>query len=423
MTSVLKRNIIKSFAPPNELPEQQKKNFVNVEVDAVGVGLANAANPFLPVFLTRLNASSFEVGMLTSMPALTGLLLSIPLGRFLQRQTKIIPWFSLSRLLIILCYALTGVVAFFFSQHNLVIGILVIWALATIPQSVLSITFSVVMNAVAGPQRRFDLMTRRWSILGFTTAVTVFFIGQILDLVSFPVNYQMTFIALSLGGLLSYYFSSHIVIADNVVPETDKKENIKNALNEYFSVIKKEPAFLSFIFKRFIFLTGTAISIPLFPLYYVREVHASDGWIAAITMSQTAILIVGYNVWAQRSRAKGTRNVLLLTTFAISFYPILVSMTHQIWLIVLFSGLAGFFQAGVDLVFFDELFKTVPPEYSATFVSFAQSAQYISSIIGPLVGTALSGVIGTGGAIAISGIIRLLGFLLFAKSKPLVTAY
>jgi len=54
-----------------------KRNFVYVQIDAIGVGLAASANPFLPIFLTRLEASSLEVGLLTAMPAVTGLLLAI----------------------------------------------------------------------------------------------------------------------------------------------------------------------------------------------------------------------------------------------------------------------------------------------------------------------------------------------------------
>jgi hypothetical protein len=34
--------------------EIRKRNFRNVQIDAVGVGLASAAAPFLPVFLARL---------------------------------------------------------------------------------------------------------------------------------------------------------------------------------------------------------------------------------------------------------------------------------------------------------------------------------------------------------------------------------
>jgi hypothetical protein len=83
-------------------------------------------------------------------------------------------------------------------------------------------------------------------------------------------------------------------------------------------------------------------------------------------------------------------------------------------LIALYAGLAGIFQAGMDLVFFDELMRTVPVEYSATFVSLAQSLQYASSFLAPLVGTALAGQIGLSGALLVSALLRLLGFGLFA---------
>jgi predicted MFS family arabinose efflux permease len=80
-----------------------------------------------------------------------------------------------------------------------------------------------------------------------------------------------------------------------------------------------------------------------------------------------------------------------------------------------FAGLAGFFQAGIDLVFFDELMKTVPPEYSATFVSLAQSIQYLSAILAPLLGATLADSIGLGPALLVSAGLRLLGFLLFLR--------
>ena len=180
----------------------QRKNFINVQIDAIGVGLASAASPFLPVFLTRLDATTVEVSLLTSMPAFTGLLLSIPLGQFLQKQTNIVRWFSIARLMVIASYALTGLATFLLSPSFTVKTILLIWALATIPQTIVSIAFSVVMNSVAGPDGRYELMTRRWSILGITTTLTVLLVGQILDNIIFPLNYRLVFLMLSLGGQL-----------------------------------------------------------------------------------------------------------------------------------------------------------------------------------------------------------------------------
>jgi len=92
----------------------QERNKRYVQIDAIGVGIANAAAPFLPVFLTRLGATPVQVGLLTSMPGITGLILALWVGRFLQRQRNVVPWFSLSRLVVILSFALTGLAPFFF---------------------------------------------------------------------------------------------------------------------------------------------------------------------------------------------------------------------------------------------------------------------------------------------------------------------
>jgi MFS family permease len=89
--------------------------------------------------------------------------------------------------------------------------------------------------------------------------------------------------------------------------------------------------------------------------------------------------------------------------------------TSRVELVYLYSALAGFCQAGLDLVFFDELMKTVPAGYSATFISVAQSIQYISAIIAPTLGTFLADYIGLGGGLWISAGLRLIGFLLFLK--------
>ncbi len=79
----------------SELPyEIRKRNFRNVQIDAIGVALSTAAAPFLPVFLTRMGASNLQVGLLTAMPGVTGLVLALVIGRFLQTRRNIVPWFS-----------------------------------------------------------------------------------------------------------------------------------------------------------------------------------------------------------------------------------------------------------------------------------------------------------------------------------------
>jgi len=172
--------------------------------------------------------------------------------------------------------------------------------------------------------------------------------------------------------------------------------------------------------KRLVYVSGSILAAPLLPLYYVREVQATDAWIGIISTAQAAVMLVGFFLWTRQGRVRGSRFVLLWTTFGLSLYPALVASTHRVEFIALFAGLAGIFQAGLNLVFFDELMKTVPAEYSATFVSLTQTLQCISAVVAPLLGTLLADHIGIGGALVISSMVRLLGFGLFAGKRQQV---
>jgi MFS family permease len=395
--------------------EIQKYNFRYVQIDAIGVSIANVAAPFLPVFLTRLGASNFQVGLLTSMPGVTGLILAIMVGRFLQTRKNIVPWYSLSRLFVISCYALTGVLIFVLADKYTVIATLAIWAFATLPQTALAVAFSVVMNAVAGPEGRYNLLSRRWAIFGLTTVVGTFFVTRTIDLIEFPYNYAVMFLGLSFGGLISFYFSRKIKLPDQIPIVLGSSKSALDSARNYFSLIRGAPAFTSFALKKFVYYSAIMLSQPIMPLFFVREVKATDSQIGVITMAMSLVMLVGYFIWPLSSRKYGGRFVLLATTFGMIFYPALTAATPQVSLIIVYAAIAGLFQAGLDLVFFDELMKTVPPEYSATFVSLVQSMQYFSAIVAPLIGTWLADWIGLGGALWVSAGLRLLGFLLFLK--------
>ncbi len=396
-----------------EKPEVQKRNFRYVQIDAVGVSIANVAAPFLPVFLTRLGASSVQVGLLSSMPGVTGLLLAILVGRFLQSRKNIVFWYGVSRLAVILCYALTGALTFLIGKEYLIFATLAIWAFATLPQTALAVAFSVVMNGVAGPTGRYALLSRRWTIFGITSVVATFIVTRLIDLIDFPTNYAAMFLILSLGGFVSFYFSRKIALPDQTPPPKESGGSPLRGIRGAIQVLKENPAFLSFASKRFVYFSALTLAAPIMPLFLVREVHASDSQIGTVNMTMTAVMLVGYSVWTHFSLKRGGRFVLLATTFGMILYPALSAATPRVELIILYAGLAGLFQGGLDLVFFDELMKTVPAEYSATFVSISQSMQYLAMIAAPLLGTWFAGYVGLRGALWLSAGLRLFGFLLF----------
>lgn len=415
----------RKFAPPQVLgrwmplgQDVQSQNIRRVLIDGIGVGIAAAAAPYLPVFLTRLGADNFAIGLLTSMPALAGLIFAVPLGQFLARQKNIVPWYSRSRFLVILCYTLTGLVPFFVT-NQIVLAILLIWALATIPQTIVNLGFTIVMGEVAGPEGRLYLMSRRWSSLGITTAIVVVFAGLALDRLPFPFNYQIVFIVLSLGGIVSFAFSSRINVPDQKPPSTPQvKKSLRERLQDWSDKLRAEKKFMTVIGSQFVYRFGLAFAVPLFPLYYVRVLNASDEAIGLIATVQGAVLMVAYYVWARVTKRRGVRFALLITTLAVAFYPIILSFTQQIPLVILLSGIAATFAAGIDLVFFDMVVASYPPQEAATFVGMQQETVYLAAFIAPFIATMLATAFGIPFALVVAGLIRLFGvgmFVRFAK--------
>ena len=414
--------IVKRLAPNQWLSswmprgkDAQSRNIRNVLIDGLGVGFASAAAPFLPILLARLGASDFAVGLLSAMPAFAGLILALPVSRFLARQRQVAPWYSSARLLVISGYALSGL-ATILAPGSRVAAILIIWALLTLPQTFVDVTFTVVMAGVAGPDRRFYLMSRRWSSLGITTAVTVALAGFMLDRLTFPLDYQVVFPILALGGLISFYYARQIQLTPRptATPGQALKPGPRISLRSSFAQVRKQSKFVRFTASQFVFRFGLTWALPLFPLFYVHTLRADDAQIGIINTVNSAVLLVAYFMWSRITRRRGVRFALLVTTGAISLYPILLSTTVNVGLVILLAGLAGIFGAGIDLVFFDTLVSSYPPESSTLFVGWYQITVYVATFVAPLVGTAVAQVIGIPGSLVLAGAVRLVGFALFA---------
>ncbi|HMQ31519.1 MAG TPA: MFS transporter [Chloroflexaceae bacterium] len=402
---------LRSLLKPRTVAE---RNVRNVLVDGIGVGIVTGVGTFLPVFLARLGASSLLVGLLTSLPALTGALMAVPIGRFLERQRNVVPWYSRMRVWVLWSYAVFGLLPFVLPLGAVPWAVIAIWAMVTLPSTVVNVAFTVVMGGVAGPKNRFALMSMRWSSLGAVTAITVALVGQFLVRFPFPLNYQLVFIGSFLGGLLSYLFSRSIVLPDQQpdapAPNGPWRPSFRRWLGSLAEVARTAPpAFRRFAGSAFVFRCGMAMGLPLFPLYWVREVQASDAWIGIITTANSGVLLVAYFIWSAATRRMGVGGVLLASSLGMALYPLATAGTQTVWLLAIFAGLAGFFAAGNDLVNFDLVLSTIPADHQASYVGFYQTLQNAALFIMPLVGTLIADAIGIGAALVVAGVLRLSG--------------
>ncbi len=405
MRPLFPRDEVRALMRPTTVAE---RNVRNVLIDGIGVGIVTGVSVFLPVFLARLGASSLLVGLITSLPALAGALFALPIGRWLEQQRNIVVWYSGMRFWVLVSYAIFGLLPFVLPLAAVPWTIIAIWALVTIPSTVVNVAFTMVMGAVAGPQRRYALMSMRWSSLGLVTALTVALIGAVLDQIVFPLNYQVVFIGSVIGGLLSFFFSRAITLPEREPPATRRNLSLLDALRQ------APPPFLRYAVSAFVFRSGVAMAIPLLPLYYVRVAGLPDSWIGAISMAGNGVLLVAYSIWSASAPRLGNYGVLLASSLGMALYPFGVAATTSPWMLALLAGFVSFCVAGNDLVNFDLVLGTIPPDRQATYIGLFQTLQNLALFLMPLVATILADTIGIAVTLLVAGCLRLIAVGMFA---------
>ena len=190
------------------------------------MGIMGAAATFLPVFLVRLGGGAVATGILTTLPALGGLLFGVPLGRFLQR-----PWPC--RALVRRCRAS--------SSRGRTPGprssrcsprpswwcrCALLWAIMALPQTLGQVTFPIVMDGAAGPQGRIDLMGRRWAIMGLGTAIAVAMArASCWTCWACPSATSWCCVTGTVAGVFSYWYSVRIVLDEGAPGATPEREH------------------------------------------------------------------------------------------------------------------------------------------------------------------------------------------------------
>ena len=181
------------LAPP---PSVEDRNIRNLYIDTAWQGVWSAGmGTFLAVFMARLDASSFLISALTSIPALITIVLSIPAAAYVERQRDHVRTTTIYRLLFRGTYLAVAVSALLHDEgaaarHRHSCG----RCRPSRPRSV-NLSWTSVIGAVIPPRRRPTVNGGRWALVSVVVAVAVIPFGKLLDArwLTFPLNYQLVF--------------------------------------------------------------------------------------------------------------------------------------------------------------------------------------------------------------------------------------
>ncbi len=385
---------------------------------AVGAIILNLANPFFSMFARRMGADDYEIGLISSLPALVGILALIPGSILVERSRDKKRIVSMLILLFGVMYPLAAFTPFF-NDFKVPLYISII-ALMNWPFSVFNISwqsfFSDVM--VSGFNSAFTRRTRAATVLGTTTSLAA---GLLLAYI--PRNdgeriimYQVFFgLSFFLAVLQSWLLKKVTVLQPSIqLPISDNnKEKSFVLLKECFENILVYKEFRSFVILAFIFHITWHMGWPLFFIYQVDVIGVNEAWLSYVNVAVGFAGVLTYTFWGKVIEKKGSRLVLVFGTMGLAVNALTMVLVKSQFVLLVQSTITGLTFSAFTLAIFQNLIEVIPQKNKTINIAVYTTLIYISQFISPLVGVWFYKHTSITTALACIGGLRLLAATLF----------
>ena len=394
----------------------QRHNLIFAIFDGAAIGVMSAGAAFVSVLVVRLGASPLWVSLLSSIPAAIRLAMTIPSSQFAERQTRPQRVWAWARLSVHVVYLLVAIVLLLLKGEWAARVIVIVWSLVALPGGLSNIMFTLVLGHAVPPDRRAFLMSRRWVFMGIAKLIALPLVSQLIDRMTFPAGYQIVYVFTFVVALAAFASAWQIQVQERKPPPstTSKGSPLRVRIRETWHELLQEKAFLIFVGGRAVLNLGMSSAAAVIPIYWVKDLNASDTWVGYFAATLSAAMLISYLPWVRIKRKLGTRWTLVSSVLSQAFYPALLALTRSpvaVLPVIAFNGLA---MGGLNLAFFDSLLEKCPRDKEARFVAINITAVNLAGVIGPPIGAALLGLLGVRWAMAVGTVISLAGGAIFA---------
>jgi len=389
-------------------PPQYQQNFLHLYADIFWWGMLNGSIIiFLAVYASRLGASTFQIGLLTAVPALVNLAVALPAGGMAAKRSvyRITPRAHLVHRLFYLLLIPLPVLLGPQTQIWVIIGIVFVMS---IPGTVAAVIGNAFFAEVVPPEWRGQVVGIRNALLAVSSMIATFAVGRILDWLPFEIGYMVVFAIGCIGALLSAWqlFQIKPIAAPQVKDAAQQPAN--DAQNKAASLPQAihpaQPAprrtgmlrldifttpFGRVLWVLFFFHVAVYLPGPLFPLYQVNILKFTDQTISLGTGLFWIVHFVGSTQTGRLAARLGFKRLLGVGTLIVSFATLSFAYSFQPWVYVLTQLLSGTGWSMVGGALINYVFDRVPaddrPPYMAWFNIVVNAGVLITGLAAPLV--------------------------------------
>ncbi|MEW5869680.1 MAG: MFS transporter [Chloroflexota bacterium] len=413
-----------------------RENYRHLYADTFWFGvLGGSAMAFIAIFAARLGASSFQISLLTAGPGVINLLFSLPAGRWLEGRPLVRTSFC-SAVLYRLGYLAFVPLPWLLGEQHQVWAIVWITLLASIPGTLLAISFNALFADVVPAEMRGEVVGKRNALMAISLTGTTLICGALLDRIAFPTNYQIVFGLGAFGAALSTYHLGRLYLPGLETPRRNGQpigDLARPGLMRFLDTLR-HPAGLRFLTRSggkpllrldllrgpfgpfmaayLIFYACQYVPLPLFPLAFVHQMKLTDGQISlGSALFYLTMMLVSLRLGYASVRF-GHRRMLVFGAIFYSLYPLILGLARDASLYWVASLIGGGVWAVTSASLVNRLMERVPEDERPAYMALHNLALNLGILLGSLAGPALSEGIGLRQAILLGAGLRLLAGIL-----------
>jgi MFS family permease len=411
--------VLSLFRPARPVPAEHRANFFHLYLDIAWYGiLSGSAISFLAVFATRQGADALQIGLLSAAPAIVNLIFTLPAGHWLQHRpiNRTVFWTAVWQRLFYLPWLFLPL---FLAPQGQIWTLLTLILLMSIPGTALAVGFNALFAATVPPEWRGHVAGIRNALLSLVFVLTSLLCGFILDVLPFPLGYQVVFGIGFIGAVMSTYHLWYI----RTRPEDEYRPRAGRSLGDLARPGLMRPwgdgwrtavglrfltrgqgrpllqlnvlssPFGRIILLLFAFHLSQYLAIPLFPLYWVNQLHLTDQEISLGTAVFYLAVLLGSTQLARLTHRLGHKRLLAIGILGMSLYPALTAATWELGLFLITSVVGGLAWSLVGGAASNYILERIPedkrPAYLAWYNLALNAAVLLGSLGGPLVADSL----------------------------------
>lgn len=352
-----------------------RSNFRHLVLDIAWFGLAlPATTRFLSVFAVRVNADPLHLALMTSLPAI-GLIVAAAYTQYWMRHySSSVKALTLPALLFRLVFLLPAFTPFFPMQWQ-PLWLLFSVTLPALPQGVAMVTFTVMMREAIAPNNLTALLSRRTLAMNATLGFGALVFGFWLDLVPFPVNYQVMHVLAFLATLVSWNHCRKIQVL-NQLPQPNPA-----GLSPLRSA-----GFRGVVWVILLSHIAFFVVFPLVPLHLIEGLGASEGFMAVFAVVELGAGALVALITSRMISRMGKRLVIALSMIGTALGSLMIALTPTLGLSLLAALLLGASWAALGIALFGFFMDHTPEDQMLRYTSVYQQVVGLSIFLGPLLG-------------------------------------